>query len=140
MPAQWIPIFLAQGGRLNDLSTGFRDPSPARLTPLLLALGLAFLAAGLLWALRMARRLWHQRRLGDPEALFHDLARLHQLTRPQWRFLHEVARRKDASNPARIFVHPEWLAESSPTDMGRQLAEILFGGGHVNLEQVSGRT
>jgi hypothetical protein len=128
-------MLLAQKSRLDSLSSGFKGQR-ARLdlqeivTAALIVAGFALAMWLLTWYLnhREGRRGYT-----SPRRLFWALCQAHRLPWRQRWLLWRVARAQKLSDPARLFLEPEWLqpdklAGASPAQAAQlmQLRESLF--------------
>lgn len=103
---------LAQGGRLDSLSSRFRGRrarlDAQDLVTWLLVLAIVILAV---CALSYLLKLQEQRRRTSPLGLFLSLCKAHRLRWSQWWLLWRVARVQRLRDPARLFLEPERLEE-----------------------------
>ena len=130
----FLPILLAQQGRIADLSRNFRgDHAQLSSTDLLVASGALLLVACLVTLLQRLARPKPPRPLYSPSRLFRDLCRLHGLDRTSRRLLCRLAHYQKLDHPGRLFVEPERF---EPENLGplashlqryREIRERLFG-------------
>jgi len=110
---EWIcyAVLLAQRGRIDSLSRGFRKP-PMRLDPGNVAVGLLLLAGAILAIWLLVHLLKIQERRGgyiSAATLFLSLCRAHRVGWSQRWLLWRVARAQQLREPARLFLEPERL-------------------------------
>jgi hypothetical protein len=126
-------ILLAQRGRLDSLSSGFRGrrarfDTQDIVTVLLIAAGIAVAV----WVLSYFLRLQERRRgYASPLGLFLSLCRAHRLRWSQWWLLWRVAGAQQLRDPARLFLEPERL---DPANLDR-----LFETRQAKLKQIRDR-
>jgi hypothetical protein len=128
------PGLWAQSGRLDELGRKFSTSEFGwgDVLALLLAAGL-LVALGLLLRV-LARWQGQVRPCYAPERLFRSLCRAHRLDRQQRRALQQLAAAHGVSQPALVFVSPQWfeLTELPPplaeqVELLRGLRRQLFG-------------
>jgi hypothetical protein len=130
----FLPILLAQQGRIADMGRNFRGSNAQLSRDDLLIFSIGILAVACLLAL--LRRLAQgapRRPVNSPRRLFRDLCRLHGLDRGSRLLLVRLARYQKLDHPGRLFVEPERF---EPGNLGplaskqqryREIRERLFG-------------
>lgn len=97
-------------------------PRGASSETMLLCMALAVATITTVCALSYATHRLVQRRRGNSHSLlFAELCRIHGLDRASRRLLKWVARQRRLTQPARLFVDPQWL---DPARVGSRRAEL----------------
>ena len=117
-----LPALLAQLSRTQGLGGNFRGPG-ARVDggDMLMIAMLVLGAVGVIVLLSVLLRLQERRnRCNNPQKLFRDICRLHELDRKSRKLLTQLARHQDLEHPARLFLEP---ARFNPENVGAELGQ-----------------
>lgn len=130
----FLPILLAQQGRIADMGRNFRGSNAQLTSNDLLIVSVGFLAVACLLALlRWLAQGTPPRPVNSPRRLFRELCRLHGLDHGSRLLLLRLARYQKLDHPGRLFVAPERF---EPGNLGplaskqqryREIRERLFG-------------
>jgi hypothetical protein len=114
------PVVFAQGGRLSQMGSRFRDSAPrGDVTGLLGMIGSLLLLGFAVWSFTR----WYSRResrpLNSPKVLFRELCRAHQLGHADRKLLREIADWHGMADPVQLFLEPQHFQSA---DMREALA------------------
>jgi hypothetical protein len=129
-------VVIAQGNRLDSLSSGFRGRR-AQIDSQDFIVGALVLAVIVLvvWGLSYLMQQQERRRaVSRPRLLFLELCRKHRLKLSQWWLLWRLARAGGLRDPARLFLEPQHFDAAqlsgplrAQAEQVRQLRKALFG-------------
>lgn len=117
---------LAQMADWRAMGNHFRPDSAAINIPHLFVLATVVLViASLIWALSRWKESEHTSSLDNPQRLFADLCKAHELSSEKISLLRRVARELQVPHPARLFVDPSMLVSALQLQKFEPLEEDL---------------